>query len=103
LPWILLPAAPMILTLLPEMVMSGLDRPPLDGVKDVVPENVTLLRQLRLWFPSRPTVAPDLRFRSMDPPAGTVIPWMVMLLQLDALESCEYDDTLQPWASTPMD
>jgi hypothetical protein len=37
----------------------------------------------------------------MDPPAGTVSPLMVMLLQLMAFDRAEYDETVQPWASTP--
>jgi len=37
----------------------------------------------------------------MDPPAGTVSPLMVMLLQLEAFDRAEYDETVQPWASTP--
>jgi hypothetical protein len=37
----------------------------------------------------------------MDPPAGTVSPLMVMLLQLEAFDRAEYVETVQPWASTP--
>ena len=47
-------------------------------------------------------MAPDLRFRSIDPPAGTVSELMVMLLQLDALDRAEYVETVQPWADTPV-
>ena len=48
------------------------------------------------------TVVPDLRLRSIDPPAGTVSELMVMLLQPKAFDSAEYVETVQPWASTPI-
>lgn len=96
------PGAPMMRTFVPVIETSGFERPGLpDGAKEVLPSKVTYFLTGSVGDKEhereeRRTVAPALRFKSIEPPTGTLSERMMMLEQAIAPLSWEYEVTVHP-------